>query len=1195
MRVPSRIGLAAGAVAVSASALLSVSAAAPAVAQPRGPTDSQEAETATASSDPAPRARGRRTAPRDGVRPSAAERTDASPAGLTSPTPPAPPPRISSTIRAARPAQTEPAPFDEPIIAPPPVQAPILPTAVMPTPPTPPQPPFPGALIAPAAPPNGAAVQSLPAQTSQLHASPAKAPARSLDVLLGVLPPPGPTQPPESPLSWTTLAVARRQLGQPRSIPIPAATVSSGQLVAPSAAVPAAATAVNQPPMIAGVTLNAPNPSTGAVTGTVKASDPNSDRITYRAKTSTKGKVSITTAGVFTYTPTNTARHAAAKIGAPISARTDTVTVTATDSKGAANSLAVPVPILPKNRAPVATVSVGKPNASTGVVKGAVRATDPDGDTRSFTGTATTAKGSITVNSSTGAFTYTPTAVARHTAAGLNATAADKTANFTVTVTDGYGGAATVPVTVAISPRNTAPVASGAVGRPDAVSGIARGKVTASDSDLDALSYSATAPVRGTVAVSTDGSFAYTPTATARTEARKSSTTLSDPFTITVKDGYGGTVAVTVRPTIAPSNAAPVPGTPTMSVDPVTGSVTGTVNATDPDKDSLTYTAANTTTAKGAVSVSSTGAFSYTPTATARQNATSSNATTADKADTFTVSVTDKHGAASAVAVNVPVTPVGNPPPPRPERMAVGMNLENVVDWSPAWTFTDAFKASRPWISHSFNPQTWSTTWDPAQAPPLDVDANGNIRSLKTWTQNNVQMKQHAGTLMFDGIDGGYAGGTYHAEWDGTGVVTFGNDALATATGKTAAGRNFAKLQVTPSDNGIYLRIEETDPADPVRDFNVWMPDYNGQSFVGQRWQPGARFSPFHPLFLSRLDSFDALRFMGMQETNTSDIVTWADRRDTADIRQGSGPEGTPSQPIVNGMSLEYMVELANELDADPWFNMPYQADDTFVRNFARYVSQHLEPGRTVYVEWANEVWNFGYGFEASHWVAQKADAAGLDPDYGQWIVAGREAKRDLAIWSDVFANQSALRLVRVAAGWAAVDWVTNQIAENMDGAFDAIAIAPYITPTDEQRAGYTASTSVDRVIADTRTNMATSLQWTANHERLAQDWSTRLGRPIELLAYEGGPHLDGRNAAYQNAFYAATNDPRMADIYRDYLKRLDSAGMDLYVDFQFTGPPGAAPWGDFAKLHRMNESLATAYRYNAVVSAADGTLWSAL
>ncbi|MBU3749808.1 MAG: hypothetical protein FGM52_05055 [Mycobacterium sp.] len=624
------------------------------------------------------------------------------------------------------------------------------------------------------------------------------------------------------------------------------------------------------------------------------------------------------------------------------------------------------------------------------------------------------------------------------------------------------------------------------------------------------------------------------------------------------------------------------------------GVVTGTVAATDPDNDPLSY-AAPATTAKGSVAVTKAGAFTYTPTDAARQNAASTSATTADKSDAFTVSVTDSYGAASTVTVSVPVAPSGSPVTPGSGRMAVGMNLENVVDWSPAWTFTDAFKASRPWISHTFNPQTWSTTWDPAQAPVLDVDPNGNVRSLKTWNQNGVQMRQHAGTLMFDGLDGGYAGGTYHAQWDGTGVVSFGNDAVVISTGRTAAGRNFAELQVTPTDNGIYLRIEQTSPTDPVRDFNVWMPDYNGQSFVGQRWQPGSAFSPFHPLFLSRLDAFDTLRFMGMQETNTSDIVTWSDRRDANDIRQGSGPEGTPSEPIANGMSLEYLVQLANDIDADPWFNMPYQADDTFVRNFASYVSRHLESGRTVYVEWANEVWNFGYGFEASHWVAQKADAAGLDPDYGQWIVAGQEAKRDLSIWSEVFAGQSALRLVRVAAGWAAVDWVSNQIAENMDGTFDAIAIAPYITPTDEQRAGYTAATTVDRVIADTRTNIATSLQWTANHERLAREWSARLGRPIELLAYEGGPHLDGRNAAYQNAFYAATNDPRMGDIYRDYLKGLDATGMDLFVDFQFTGPPGAAPWGDFAKLHRMDQPLATAHLYNAVLSAANGTLWSVL
>jgi phosphopantothenoylcysteine synthetase/decarboxylase len=36
-----------------------------------------------------------------------------------------------------------------------------------------------------------------------------------------------------------------------------------------------------------------------------------------------------------------------------------------------------------------------------------------------------------------------------------------------------------------------------------------------------------------------------------------------------------------------------------------------------------------------------------------------------------------------------------------------------------------------------------------------------------------------------------------------------------------------------------------------------------------------------------------------------------------------------------------------------------------------------------------------------------------------------------------------------------------------MGGSFDAIASAPDLTPTDEQRAAYSAATSVDRVIAD--------------------------------------------------------------------------------------------------------------------------------
>jgi hypothetical protein len=452
---------------------------------------------------------------------------------------------------------------------------------------------------------------------------------------------------------------------------------------------------------------------------------------------------------------------------------------------------------------------------------------------------------------------------------------------------------------------------------------------------------------------------------------------------------------------------------------------------------------------------------------------------------------------------------------------------------------------------------------------------------------------------MFTGLGGGYAAGTYRAEWDGSGVVTFGADAVVAKRGTTAAGRAFADLLVTPTDSGISMRIEATSPSDPVRGFNVWMPAWNGRSFVGERWQPSAAFSPFHPLFLERLAAFKTLRFMDLQETNTSDIVTWADRRDAADIRQGSGSEGTPSEPIVNGMSLEYMVQLANDLDADPWFNMPCRADDNFVRNFATYVAGHLEPGRKVYVEWANEVWNFGAAFEASAWIGTqlgRPENAGLDPDLAHWIIAGREAKRDMDIWTSVFATAGTardLQLVRVAAGQAANVWIVEQITAAMGNSFDAIALAPYITFTDVQRAGYTLATTVDRVLADARTNVATSLQWTTEHADLAARLATRLGRPIGLLAYEGGPHLDGRDAAYQAAFDAATNDPRMGAIYRDYLRGLDAAGLDLYVDYRFTGQAGAGQWGDFAKLHRMDEPVSTAWNSAAVVAAADGSLWS--
>jgi VCBS repeat-containing protein len=297
-----------------------------------------------------------------------------------------------------------------------------------------------------------------------MRAMPA-ATAGALDSLIGPLFGTNPAAPLESPGSWVVLAATRRQLGTATPVVAPAATVSTGQVVAaPAAAVapaPAAAVAAapaaavaNQPPVISTVVVGAPNSTTGAVIGTVTASDANGDAMTYKATTTTKGTVAITAAGVFTYTPTTTARHAAAKIGATTAATTDAVTVVVTDAKGATAARTVTVPVSPKNAVPVATKTVGSPNATTAVITGTVSATDADTDTLTYSAPTTTAKGSVSINPATGSFTYTPTAAARNTAAGAYATAADTSDTVTVTVTDGYGGSVAVPVAVTVGPKS---------------------------------------------------------------------------------------------------------------------------------------------------------------------------------------------------------------------------------------------------------------------------------------------------------------------------------------------------------------------------------------------------------------------------------------------------------------------------------------------------------------------------------------------------------------------------------------------------------------------------------------------------------------------------------------------------------------------------------------------------------------------
>jgi YVTN family beta-propeller protein/VCBS repeat-containing protein len=113
-------------------------------------------------------------------------------------------------------------------------------------------------------------------------------------------------------------------------------------------------------------------------------------------------------------------------------------------------------------------------------------------------------------------------------------------------------------------------------------------------------------------------------------------------------DAYNRVVDVTNLAVLAPTAGAPTVGTP----DSGTGTVTGTLNFTDPAGLDLTYTVTGNSNV-GAVTITSEGGFSYTPTIIARNDA----ATGGPTADAFTVEAVNSAGATAEVTVTVPVSP----------------------------------------------------------------------------------------------------------------------------------------------------------------------------------------------------------------------------------------------------------------------------------------------------------------------------------------------------------------------------------------------------------------------------------------------------------------------------------------------------------------------------------------------------------
>ena len=504
--------------------------------------------------------------------------------------------------------------------------------------------------------------------------------------------------------------------------------------------------------------------------------------------------------------------------------------------------------------------------------------------------------------------------------------------------------------------------------------------------------------------------------------------------------------------------------------------------------------------------------------------------------------VTISNNALITACANTSVRPSSNSPTRISSNSPLGINLNGIDDWTTEWPFVDAFKISRPWIS-----QHKDSAW--GQGGPLHLTPSGGIASL--------DQDQYADTVMFDDGAGHYPGGQYVLLYNGQGTINFLFNSASVVSQKP--GRMV--LNVVPQASGIFMRLLATDPNNPVRNIRLIMPGFENTY----------KTQPFHPLFLQRLSKFKTIRFMDWMKTNNSTISKWTERPTLNSVTFAD-----------KGVALETMINLANTLHANPWFNIPHLATDDYVSKFAAMVRDRLDPSLKAHIEYSNEVWNGG--FSQANYAQQKGLALGLDQN---GFTAGlryysQRAVEVFKIWSQVFGGKG--RLVRVLASQAVNPWTGQQVMtwKSAYNYADAYAIAPYFSGnnlTDPAQVDTTLQMSEDQIIDNILNQIDNGIkQYVTDNYTQANQYG------LKLFAYEGGAGLESsgmpadKEPQVTALFEAVNRNPRMRDVYAKYLNMWQASGGKLLN--QFVDVSKFSKYGSWGALEYQDQDPNTSPKY---------------
>ena len=468
---------------------------------------------------------------------------------------------------------------------------------------------------------------------------------------------------------------------------------------------------------------------------------------------------------------------------------------------------------------------------------------------------------------------------------------------------------------------------------------------------------------------------------------------------------------------------------------------------------------------------------------------------------------------------------------------SLGTNTNEVTDNDSSMPFIDLFRAAIPFEES----RPWTT--------------KGNIVYDTDGWPMNLNGGQAGSRFLSNLPPQTIPAGTYTVLYDGEGEIRYSNDAtliehkpgVDTINIEPGADQVLnASLVIVASNPSNYLRNIRILPAGGICANNPFQ-RVNSAAACGGNYRSFVEHYNsiiFNPDYLNFMKDFRAIRFMNMSGVTRSPIRTWDDMNKMTKATWG-GKEGTRGAP------LEIMVDLANRLNADPWFTIPHAADDAFVQQYATYVKQHLNPNLKPHIEYSNETWNTM--FTQGGYMIDMGMRLGLDSNAQRagFRYYSQRSVEIFKIWENVFGGSK--RLVRVLSGWTINDKLTETVLSHNDAYkhADAFAIGPYVFGGHaEVRTIKSVDDALGLITNDAyRYSNAKVMEYIRMQKAITDKYG------LQLMAYEAGQGLVDFTTKTDDEFpnpllYAANRDPRMRSIYHTFLNGWKNEGGTLLMHY---------------------------------------------